>query len=79
MKEYTYQTKQTVNSIVLLNKLKQIVFNEWHVELFGIAIHNNDTDFTYLLSIESKKRINKNILYGVNAYIAGAISLHKTY
>lgn len=72
------QTRITeVPNYQALQKCRQLVFNRYQVDLYGITGSARDTEFSYILFTDGK--ITKPTLASVQAYINGVVDTLKSF
>lgn len=60
-----------------LQKSRQLVFNRFGINIYGVTSKASDTDFSYNLYTE--QRINKALLSDVQSYVFGIIDTLKSF
>jgi len=56
-----------------LQKIKDSIFNHFHIKVFGITASGLDTSFTYFLYTELK--LSKNEINNLHYFISGILSI----
>lgn len=60
-----------------LQKSRQLVFNRFGINIYGVTSKASDTDFSYNLYTE--QRINKALLSDVQSYIFGIVDTLRSF
>lgn len=60
-----------------LQKSRQLVFNRFGINVYGVTSKASDTDFSYNLYTE--QRINKALLSDVQSYVFGIIDTLRSF
>ena len=66
-----------VNGHELFQKIRSGIFNIYHLKVYGISIHADDTKLTYSIRID--KKVNKSNLAELKAFCKGMVYLYSTY
>lgn len=60
-----------------LQKSRQLVFNRFGINIYGVTSKASDTDFSYNLYTE--QRINKALLSDIQSYIFGVVDTLRSF